>query len=299
MRERARRQMATAADEVTQEAVMVSVPTVTLHNGVEIPRLGLGTSGGRDEETRRLVRDALDIGYRLIDTAAKYENEVGVGQGIVDSGIPREEVFVCTKLRGADQGYESTRKALDASLRRLGLDYVDLYLIHWPLPRLGRYVESWHGMEELLAEGKTRTIGVSNFLAEHLDRLATSSATVPALNQIELHPRFPQVEQRADNARRGIVTESWSPLAKAGDLLREPELVAIANRHGKTPVQVVLRWHVQLGLVAIPKSSHVDRLRQNLDVFDYELTDDDLAKMASLETGKRVSDQDPRTHEEF
>jgi diketogulonate reductase-like aldo/keto reductase len=266
---------------------------------VEIPRLGLGTSRGGDEETRRLVRDALSVGYRLIDTAAKYENEVGVGQGIADSGIPREEVFVGTKLRGAEQGYESTRKALDASLRRLGLHYVDLYLIHWPLPRLGLYVESWRAMEELLAEGKTRAIGVSNFLAEHLDRLAASSTIVPALNQIELHPRLPQADQRADNARRGVVTQSWSPLARAGDMLREPVLTSIASRHGKTPVQVVLQWHVQLGAVPIPKSTHVERLRQNLEVFDFELTDDDLAKIASLETGERVSDQDPRTHEEF
>jgi 2,5-diketo-D-gluconate reductase A len=278
---------------------MGAVPTVLLNNGVEIPRLGLGTAGAGDKQTRRRVRDALGVGYRLIDTAAKYENEVGVGQGIADSGIPREELFVGTKLRGADQGYESAKKALEASLRRLGLDYVDLYLIHWPLPRVGLYVESWHAMEELLTEGKTRAIGVSNFLAEHLDLLAAGSSIVPAINQIELHPRLPQVAQRADNARRGIVTQSWSPLAKAGDLLQEPALASIANRHAKTPVQVVLRWHVQLGLVAIPKSSHVDHLRQNLEVFDFELTDDDLAQIASLETGMRVSDQDPRTHEEF
>jgi 2,5-diketo-D-gluconate reductase A len=278
---------------------VVAIPTVPLNNGVEMPRLGLGTAGGGDEQARRMVRDALQVGYRLIDTAAKYENEVGVGQGIADAAIPRDEVFVGTKLRGSEQGYESTRKALEASLRRLGLDYVDLYLIHWPLPRLGRYVESWRAMEELLAEGKTRAIGVSNFLAEHLDRLAAESSTVPAVNQIELHPRLPQAEQRADNAERGIVTQSWSPLAKAGDLLREPVLSDIAGRHGKTPVQVVLRWHLQLGLVAIPKSTNVDRMGQNLDVFDFELSDDDLASIASLETGGRVSGQDPRTHEEF
>ena len=277
----------------------MSIPTVTLNNGVQIPRFGLGTAGGGDELARRQVRDALGVGYRLVDTAAKYENETGVGQGIADSGVRREEVFVCTKLRGADQGYESTRKALDASLRRLGLDYVDLYLIHWPLPRLNLYVESWRAMEELLAEGKIRAIGVSNFLAEHLDRLAASSSVVPAVNQIEIHPRLPQADQRADNAGRGIVTESWSPLAKAGDLLTEPVLASIGDRHGKTPVQVVLRWHIQLGLIAIPKSSHVEHLRQNLDVFDFELTDDDLAAIATLESGTRVSDLDPRIHEEF
>jgi diketogulonate reductase-like aldo/keto reductase len=278
---------------------MAGLPTVTLNNGIEIPQLGLGTAGPGDEETRRRVRDALQLGYRLIDTAAKYGNEVGVGQGITDSGIPREEVFVGTKLRGADHGYESTRKALDASLRRLGLDYVDLYLIHWPLPRLDRYVESWRAMEELLAEGKTRAIGVSNFLPEHLDRLAAVSSVVPAVNQIELHPRLPQREQRADNARRGIVTQSWSPLARAGDVLGDPVLASIASRYGKTPVQVILRWHVHLGLVPIPKSGNVDRLRQNLDVFDFELTDDDVAAIAALESGTRVSNLDPRLHEEF
>jgi 2,5-diketo-D-gluconate reductase A len=278
---------------------MVDVPALTLNNGVEIPQLGLGTAGPDDDETRRRVRDALSLGYRLIDTAARYGNEVGVGQGIADSGIPREEVFVGTKLRGADHGYESTKQALHASLGRLGLDYVDLYLIHWPLPRLDRYAESWRAMEELLADGKTRSIGVSNFLAEHLDRLAAGSATVPAVNQIELHPRLPQREQRADNARRGIVVQSWSPLERAGTVVDEPILTTIGSRYGKTPVQVILRWHVQLGLVPIPKSGNVDRLRQNLEVFDFELTDDDLATIAALESGSRVSDLDPRTHEEF
>ena len=266
---------------------------------VEIPQLGLGTAGPGDDETRRRVRDALSLGYRLIDTAAKYENEVGVGQGIADSGIAREEVFVGTKLRGADHGYGSTKKALDASLRRLGLDYVDLYLIHWPLPRQDRYVESWHAMEELLADGKIRAIGVSNFLGEHLDRLAAESSVVPAVNQIELHPWLPQLEQRTDDARRGIATQSWSPLARAGDLLGEPVLASIASRYGKTPVQVILRWHIELGLIPIPKSGNADRLRQNLEVFDFKLTGDDLAEIATLENGTRVSNLDPRTHEEF
>jgi diketogulonate reductase-like aldo/keto reductase len=277
---------------------MVDVPTLILNNGVEIPQLGLGTAGPGDEETRRRVRDALGLGYRLIDTAARYGNEVGVGQGIADSGVPREEVFVGTKLRGSDHGYESTKRALDASLRRLRLDYVDLYLIHWPLPRLDRYVESWRAMEELLAEGKTRSIGVSNFLAEHLDRLSADTRTVPAINQIELHPRLPQREQREDNARRGIVVQSWSPLERAGAVLDEPVLARIGSRYGKTPVQVILRWHVRLGLVPIPKSGNVGRLRQNLEVFDFDLSDDDLAEIAALE-GSGVSGLDPRTHEEF
>jgi 2,5-diketo-D-gluconate reductase A len=275
------------------------VPTVTLNNGVEMPQLGLGTAGPGDDETRRRVREALGFGYRLLDTAARYGNEVGVGQGIADSGIPREEVFVGTKLRGSDQGYDSTRRALDDSLNRLGLDYVDLYLIHWPLPRLDKYAESWRAMAELLDEGKIRAIGVSNFRPEHLDRLAAESPVVPAVNQIELHPWLPQREQRAEDDRRGIVTQSWSPLARGGDLLAEPVFAAIGDRYGKTPGQVILRWHVQLGLVPIPKSGNAERLRQNLEVFDFELTEEDLAQIDTVEAGTRGSGLDPRTHEEF
>lgn len=278
---------------------MPEIPTVSLNNRVELPQLGLGTAGVVDEDIRVLVRDALGMGYQLLDTAARYGNEVGVGRGIADASLDREDVFVCTKLRGSDQGYESTKKALDGSLRRLGLDYVDLYLIHWPLPRLDAYAASWEAMEELVEVGKVRTIGVSNFAPEHLDRLAERSSTVPAVNQIELHPRFPQREQRADDARRGIVTESWSPLAQMTDLMRERALADIAREHGKTSVQVVLRWHVQQGLVTIPKTSRSERLAENLDVYDFHLTDEDMAVIAGLDTGKRVNDQDPRTHEEF
>src|SRR3954452_17564025 len=272
----------------------MTVPNLALNNGVEMPQLGLGTARSSDEEIRRIVAEALDAGYRLIDTAAKYENEAGVGRGVADAGLPRDEVFVTTKLRGADQGYESAKKALDASLRRLGLDHVDLYLIHWPLPRLDRYVESWRAMEELLEEGKTRAIGVSNFLPEHLDRLAAESSTVPAVNQIELHPELPQLGQRADHARRGIVTQSWSPLAMGG-LLDRPEITTIADRLGRTPAQVVLGWHVQQGLAVVPKSSHRDRLRANLDVFGFELSADDLTAIGGLASGRRVNDQDPAT----
>ena len=275
------------------------VPTVTLNNGVTMPQLGLGTAGPGDEETRRRVREALTLGYRLIDTAARYGNEVGVGQGIADAGIPREEVFVGTKLRGSDQGYDSTRKALDASLNRLGLDYVDLYLIHWPLPRLDQYAESWRAMAEMLDEGKIRAVGVSNFLPEHFDRLAAESSVVPAVNQIELHPWLPQREQRADDDRRGIVTQSWSPLARGGDLLEEPVFATIGDRYGRTPGQVILRWHVQLRLVPIPKSGNAERLRQNLEVFDFELTEDDMAEIDTVADSNRGSGLDPRTHEEF
>jgi 2,5-diketo-D-gluconate reductase A len=274
------------------------IPTVTLNNGVEMPQLGLGTGGGDDDATRARVRQALEAGYRLFDTAARYGNEAGVGRGVADSGIPRSDIFVTTKLRGDDHGYESTKHALDASLRRLGMDYVDLYLIHWPLPRLDKYAESWRAMEELLAEGKARAIGVSNFLAEHLDRLAAEYATVPAVNQIEVHPRHPQPDQRADDQRRGIVTQSWSPLSRGG-LLADPVLAAIAARHGRTSAQIVLRWHIEQGLTAIPKASHIDRMRQNADVFDFVLTDDDRTEIAGLANGTEVSRLDPRTHEEF
>lgn len=277
---------------------MTDIPTVPLNNGVAIPQLGLGTARVDDEATRRIVREALEVGYRFVDTAASYENEVGVGQGIADSGLLREQVFVSTKLRGREQGRESAKQALRASLDRLGLDHVDLYLVHWPLPRLDRYVDSWLAMEELLAEGLTRAIGVSNFLPEHLDRLAAASSTVPAVNQIECHPRDPQLEQRADDARRGIVTQSWSPLAN-GELLAQPVLAEVAARHDRTPAQVVLRWHVQQGLVTFPKASSRGRLVENLAVFDFALTDEDLAAVATLADGTRVNGQYPDVWEEF
>jgi diketogulonate reductase-like aldo/keto reductase len=279
---------------------MTSVPVIRLNNGVGIPQLGLGTARvPDDEDSRRIVREALEVGYRFVDTAASYDNEVGVGRGIADSGLPRDQVFVSTKLRGREQGYESAKQALRSSLDRLGLDHADLYLIHWPLPRLDRYVESWLAMEELLAEGLTRAIGVSNFLPEHLDRLAAASSTVPAVNQIECHPQEPQLEQRHEDARRGIVTEAWSPLANAGELLRRPVLAEIGARHGKTPVQVVLRWHVQQGLVTFPKTSARSRMVENLDVFDFELTDEDMAGIADLADGTRVNGQYPDVWEEF
>lgn len=286
--------MSTRLPEVT------AVPTVLLNRGTQIPALGVGTARISDEETRRTVREALEVGYRFIDTAASYENERGVGQAIADVRLPREHVFVSTKLRGRDQGRASTRQALGSSLDRLGLDYVDLYLIHWPLPRLDRYVESWLAMEELLEEGLTTAIGVSNFLPPHLDQLAAASSTVPAVNQIECHPRDPQLRQRADDARRGIVTQSWSPLANGGELLQQPVLAEIGARHGKSPAQVVLRWHVQQGLVTFPKaSSSPCRLAENLDVFDFALTDADMAGIATLADGTRVGDQYPDVWEEF
>ncbi|HEY5879631.1 MAG TPA: aldo/keto reductase [Nakamurella sp.] len=274
-------------------------PTLTFNDGATMPQVGLGTARQDDEVMRRVVREAIEVGYRLIDTGARYGNEVGIGQGIADSGVPRDQLFVTTKLRGSEQGYDSAIIALDASLDRLGLDYVDLYLIHWPLPRLDNYVESWRALVDLRAAGKTRSIGVSNFLPEHLDRLAAASSTVPAVNQIELHVRLPQRDQLADDARRGILTQAWSPLANNPDLLADPVVVRIADRVGRSPAQVLLRWHVQQGIAIVPKASSVDRLRQNLALFDFELADDDLGDLATLETGIRVEGMHPATHEEF
>jgi 2,5-diketo-D-gluconate reductase A len=275
-----------------------TIPTLKLNTGAAIPQIGLGTARVVDEEIRPIVRQAIGLGYRLIDTAAKYENETGVGQGIADAGVDRAELFVTTKLRGRDQGFDSAKRARASSLKRLALDYVDLYLIHWPLPRQNRYVESWNAMEELVAEGKARAIGVSNFLPGHLERLVAESSTVPAVNQIELHPRLPQREQIEDDAQHGTVTQSWSPLAH-GDLLKDRVLLEIAHQHGKSVAQVVLAWHVGQGLAAIPKASHEDRLRQNLDVFDIRLTPENLAAIAALDSETRIGGQDPRTHEEF
>ncbi len=274
-------------------------PMLTLNDGRPMPQVGLGTARQDDETMRRVVREALTVGYRLIDTGARYGNEVGIGKGIADSGIPRDQLFVTTKLRGSEQGYDSAFAALDASLQRLGLDYVDLYLIHWPLPRLDRYVDSWRALQDLRAAGRTRSIGVSNFLPEHLDRLAAEGLSVPAVNQIELHVRFPQHDQLADDRRRGIVTQAWSPLANDPGLLRDPVVGRIAQRSGRSAAQVLLRWHVQQGIAIVPKASSVERLRQNLALFDFQLSDDDLRELATLETGLRVQGQDPASYEEF
>lgn len=278
---------------------MADIPALTLNDGLTMPQVGLGTARQDDDVMRRVVREAIEVGYRLIDTGARYGNEVGIGHGIADSRIPREDLFVTTKVRGAEQGYRRAFAALDASLDRLGLDYVDLYLIHWPLPRLDLYRDTWRALEELRASGRTRSIGVSNFLPEHLDRLAEVSSTVPAINQIELHVQFPQRAQLIDDTARGIVTQAWSPLANNPDLLADPVVGRIADRLGRSPAQVLLRWHVQQGIAIVPKASSVGRLRENLALFDFALTAADVADLATLETGIRVQGQDPATHEEF
>ncbi|GAA3159508.1 MULTISPECIES: aldo/keto reductase [Streptomyces] len=259
---------------------MTGVPTVKLNNGVEIPQLGFGVFQVPDDETTAAVSSALEAGYRSIDTAAIYGNETGVGRALAASGLPREELFVTTKLWNDDQGYDATLRAFDASLAKLGLEYVDLYLIHWPTPARDRYRDSWRAIERLVIEKRVRAAGVSNFQPAHLERLMESSELVPAVNQVELHPGLQQRELRAFHAKHGIATEAWSPLAQ-GAVLKDEAVTAVAERTGKSPAQVVLRWHLQLGNIVIPKSVTPARIRQNLDVFDFTLTDEDMAAIAA------------------
>ncbi|SEP00483.1 aldo/keto reductase [Amycolatopsis saalfeldensis] len=264
-----------------------NVPEIELNNGVRIPQFGFGVFQIPPEGTAEAVRTALEAGYRHLDTAQLYGNEQGVGDGIRQSGLPREELFVTTKLANDAQGHDNAINALEGSLQRLGLEQVDLYLIHWPLPSQDKYVRTWTGFEELLRAGKTRAIGVSNFQIAHLERLAGETGTVPAVNQIELHPALQQTELRAYHRTHGIATEAWSPLAQ-GELLTDPVLTDLAGKHGRTAAQVVLRWHIQLGNIVFPKSKTPDRIRENIDVFDFALSDDDLAAIGKLDAGHRT-----------
>ena len=273
---------------------MPAQPTITLNDGMAIPQLGLGVYQANDAEAADAVATALEIGYRHVDTAKIYENEQGVGEGVRRSGLPREDVFVTTKVWNTDQGHDETLRAAEASLGRLGLDYVDLYLIHWPAPRTDRYVETWKALIRLREEGRVRSIGVSNFTAEHLDRLIGETGVVPVLNQIEVHPRFQQHALRAADAERGVQSESWSPLGQGG-VLNDPTLVAIADRLGRTPAQVVIRWHLDQGLIVIPKSVTPSRIAENFDVFDFTLGRDDLDAIASLDDASGRIGPDPLT----
>ncbi|GFH38999.1 aldo/keto reductase [Streptomyces pacificus] len=267
---------------------MSKVPSITLNNGIAMPQIGFGVWQVSDDEAAKVVGTALEAGYRSVDTATVYENERGTGQALAASGIPREELFVTTKLWNSDQGYDAALRAFDASLTRLGLDYVDLYLIHWPMPTRDTYVDTYKALEAVHADGRARAVGVSNFLPEHLERLIEETSVVPAVNQIELHPQLQQAESRAFHAKHGIATEAWSPLGSGSGLLEVPTIVAIAQKHGKTPAQVVLRWHVQLGNVVIPKSVTPSRIRENLDIFGFELDEDDLAAFSALDEGRRL-----------
>jgi 2,5-diketo-D-gluconate reductase A len=269
-------------------AVMSRVPKIRLNNGVGIPQLGFGVFQIEPDRTAEAVLTAFEAGYRHIDTAQGYNNEEGVGEAIRASGLRRGEIFVTTKLANDRHGYDEAISALDESLQRLGLDHVDLYLIHWPRPAQNRYVETWKAFEKIASDGKARAIGVSNFHIPHLERLAQETATVPAVNQIELHPWLPQTELRAYHQRHGIATEAWSPLAKGGELLADKLIVGLAQKYGKTPAQIVLRWHLQLGNIAIPKSVTPSRVRENADIFDFELSDDDVASISELGNGRRL-----------
>ncbi|MFC4607021.1 aldo/keto reductase [Streptomyces maoxianensis] len=273
---------------------MSKVPSISLNNGVAMPQLGYGVWQVPDDEAAKAVATALEAGYRSIDTAAIYENEAGTGRAVAASGLPREELFVTTKLWNSDQGYDKALRAFDASLDKLGLDYVDLYLIHWPLPSKDAYVDTYKALEKIYADGRAKAIGVSNFPPEHLERLIGETSVVPAVNQIELHPQLQQGELRAFHDRHGIKTEAWSPLGQGKGLLEVPTVVAVAQKYGRTPAQVVLRWHLQIGNVVIPKSVTPSRIKENLDVFGFELDADDLAAFAALDEGKRLG-PDPAT----
>ena len=271
-----------------------AIPSVTLNDDHVMPVIGLGVAELSDAETEAAVSAALEAGYRLIDTAAAYGNEAAVGRAIAASGVPREELFVTTKLATDDQGFQSSQDALKASLDRLGLNYVDLYLIHWPAGEQGKYIDSWGGLMSCKGDGNARSIGVANFHEEHLSNVIDLSFVTPAVNQIELHPMLNQAALRTVNADRGIVTEAYGPLG-VGRLLDNQTIVSIAEAHGRSPAQVLIRWSIQLGNVVIPRSSSPDRIKSNLDVFDFELTDDEMATLNGLDEGTRFR-PDPETY---
>jgi 2,5-diketo-D-gluconate reductase A len=270
----------------------MTAPSTPLNDGNAIPSVGLGVFQTPPEATERAVAAALEAGYRHVDTAAAYGNEREVGRAVKESGLAREDVFIVTKLWNADQGYDSTMAAFDQSAERLGIDYLDLYLIHWPVPAIGEFVDTWRAFGALHDLGRIRSIGVSNFEPEHLNTLIDTTGIVPVVNQIELHPLFAQAELREVHAKLGIATEAWSPLGQ-GSLLENPTITRIAEAHSKTAAQVLIRWHLQLGNIVIPKSVNPERIVSNFDVFDFELSDRDMASISSLENGTRLG-PDPR-----
>jgi 2,5-diketo-D-gluconate reductase A len=266
---------------------MASIPQITMHDGARIPQFGFGVFQIPPDETADAVRTALDAGYRHIDTAQMYRNEEGVAEGVKRSGVARDDIFITTKLNNDRHGHDSAIEALDESLRKLGTDHVDLFLIHWPQAKLKKYVETWKAFEKLAADGRARSIGVSNFEPEHLETLANETDTVPAVNQIELHPGLQQAQLRGYHREHGIITEAWSPLAQ-GKVFGDQAIVDLAQKYDRSPAQVVLRWHIQLGNVVFPKSSTPSRMRENIDIFDFELSDEDMAAIGGLDRGMRI-----------
>ncbi len=269
---------------------------VTLNNGLVMPQLGYGVFKVPEQEVYEAVREALRVGYRSIDTAMIYENEAGVGRALKDSGIPREDIFLTTKVWNKDQGYERTLAAFETSLQKLGVDYVDLYLIHWPMPDEDLYMDTWRALEQLYRDGKAKAIGVSNFHIPHLTRVLEEGTVVPAVNQIELHPFLSQEAIRTFCQKNGIVVEAWSPLMKGRDALTDPVITDIAARHGKTPAQVVLRWHLQHDIIAIPKSVTPSRIQENLDIFDFVLSPDDMRQIDQLNRNERTGSNPDEMH---
>ncbi len=265
----------------------LSIPNITLHDGIQIPQLGLGVFQVPPEEIQSVVEHALDIGYRHIDTATAHRNEAGVGAALASSDLPREEVFVTAKLWDSPQGYDSALKAFETTLGRLGCEYVNLYLIHWPMSE-SRFVDTWRAFEQILKEGRARTIGVSHFQIEDLERLEVETGTRPTVHQVELHPHRQQVDLRSWHAKRRIATDAWSPLAQ-DDLLDDETIGEVAARHGKSPAQAILRWHMQLGNIAIPKSVTAERIRENIEIFDFELSKEEMAAIDKLDAATRSS----------
>lgn len=263
--------------------------SIVLNNGVRMPQLGFGVWKIPDDQVTQVLEKAFEIGYRSVDTARIYKNEEGVGRAVAESGIPREELFITTKVWNSDQGYENTLKAFEASLQRLGLDYVDLYLIHWPTPKYDQYVETYKALEKLYKDGRVRAIGVSNFDIDHLERILNECEVVPAVNQVECHPYLQQKELKAFCKKHGIAVEAYSPLMNGKDALQDEVILKIAKKYGKTPAQVILRWHLQEGVIAIPRTVTPSRMEENFRVFDFELSKEDMKEIAALDRNVRVN----------
>jgi diketogulonate reductase-like aldo/keto reductase len=277
----------------------MTVPTFTLNDGLVVPQIGLGTYKLTGDEGEASMVSGIAAGYRLLDSAHRYNNEEQVGNALRASGVPRDEILITTKLPGDAHGFDEAMMAFDTSARLLGLDVVDLFLIHWPNPSVNRFVDAWQAMIELRDEGRIRSIGVCNFTPEFLFRLRDETGVLPSVNQVEMHPYFGQAELRAVHEELGIRTQSWSPIGRAGELLGEAPIVAAAETHGVTPSQVALRWHIQLGSIPLPKSGDATRQRENFDVFSFELSEDEMTAISSLERGRLRAAFDPNTHEEF